>query len=140
MKLNSKKGFTLIEMLVVVAIIGLLSSVIIIGLGGSRAKARDAKRISDLRQIQSALEIAYVTGYPAQASAGPIAPSPSLADGTPTKDPKGVDYQYVSAGGESYTVGICTELALPAGVASASCDGLTFTCSDDGVKLCFSSQ
>ena len=51
--MNSSKGFTLIELLVVIAIIGLLSSVVIASLNGARAKARDARRVSDLKQMAS---------------------------------------------------------------------------------------
>lgn len=53
------KGFTLIEVLVVVAIIAILSSVIIIGLGPTRQAGRDARRISDLRSVQHALELYF---------------------------------------------------------------------------------
>jgi prepilin-type N-terminal cleavage/methylation domain-containing protein len=56
---NSKKGFTLIELLVVIAIIGILSSVVLASLSTARAKSRDAKRISDLGQIQLALELFF---------------------------------------------------------------------------------
>jgi prepilin-type N-terminal cleavage/methylation domain-containing protein len=61
MKLFNKnnRGFTLIELLVVVAIISLLSSVVMASLNTARAKARDAKRFSDLHQIQTALEMYY---------------------------------------------------------------------------------
>lgn len=45
------RGFTLVELLVVIAVIGVLSSIILVGFSGSRAKARDAKRISDLQNI-----------------------------------------------------------------------------------------
>ena len=54
-----KKGFTLIELLIVIAIIGLLSTLAVISMSGARAKARDAQRLSDLKQMQTALEISY---------------------------------------------------------------------------------
>ncbi|MDO8555289.1 MAG: prepilin-type N-terminal cleavage/methylation domain-containing protein [bacterium] len=56
MKIKSR-GFTLIELLVVIAIIGLLSSVVFASLNGTRTKARDAFRLSSLRQVQNALEL-----------------------------------------------------------------------------------
>ncbi|MCL5782025.1 MAG: type II secretion system GspH family protein [Patescibacteria group bacterium] len=55
-KKAAQTGFTLIELLVVIAIIGILTSVVLASLSTSRAKSRDAKRISDLAQIQLALE------------------------------------------------------------------------------------
>ncbi|MBI4994701.1 type II secretion system protein [Candidatus Peregrinibacteria bacterium] len=51
-----KQGFTLIEMLVVVAIIGVLSSVILTALGPSRDKAKDARIIQEINQIRALLE------------------------------------------------------------------------------------
>ncbi len=58
-KLKNKKGFTLIEVLVVVSIIGLLSAVILVGLGGFRTKSRNTRRITDLKSIQNGLELYY---------------------------------------------------------------------------------
>jgi len=54
--MNYKKGFTLLELLVVVSLIGLLASFVMVSLGGVRAKARDTKRIDDLNSIANALE------------------------------------------------------------------------------------
>ena len=54
---NNKKGFTLIELLVVIAIIGLLSTLAVVSLSNARLKARDAKRMSDLKQIATAIEL-----------------------------------------------------------------------------------
>lgn len=51
-----KNGFTLIEMLITIAIIGILSAVALFGLQGVREQGRDAKRKSDLESIRSALE------------------------------------------------------------------------------------
>lgn len=55
----NKKGFTLIELLVVIAIIGLLSTLSVVALGSARAKSRDSKRLSDIKQVQTALELFY---------------------------------------------------------------------------------
>lgn len=46
-----KKGFTLVELLVVIAIIALLSTLSVVALNSARAKSRDARRLSDIRQI-----------------------------------------------------------------------------------------
>lgn len=64
------RGFTLIELLVVIAIIGILSAVVLTSLSSAREKARDARRVSDIKQIQLALELAYDTdgSYPATAT------------------------------------------------------------------------
>lgn len=63
----NKKGFTLIELLVVIAIIGLLSTLAVVALGNARVKARDSKRLADLKQVQTALELYYTdnNSYPA---------------------------------------------------------------------------
>lgn len=52
-------AFTLVELLVVIAIIGLLSTVAVISLNSARMKARDTKRIADLKQIRLALSMYY---------------------------------------------------------------------------------
>src|SRR6185369_14455312 len=51
-----RKGFTLVELLVVIAIIGILTAIITANFAGAKAKSRDAKRVSDLAQLQLALE------------------------------------------------------------------------------------
>lgn len=65
---RSYKGFTLIELLVVIAIIGLLSTLAVVALNSARQRSRDAKRVADIRQIQTAMELAF-----SETSAYPIA-------------------------------------------------------------------
>ncbi len=78
-QINNRKGFTLIELLVVIAIIGILSTLAIVALGSARQKSRDAKRVSDMRAIYSALELYNneVGSYP-----NAVAPLGSIASGS----------------------------------------------------------
>lgn len=55
--MSDKRGFTLIELLVVIAIIGILSSVVLASLSSARTKSRDARRMADLNQIRTAVEL-----------------------------------------------------------------------------------
>ena len=54
-----QNAFTLIELLVVIAIIGLLATIVLIALSSVRVKARDAKRLADMREVATALELYY---------------------------------------------------------------------------------
>lgn len=91
---KNKAGFTLIELLVVIAIIGLLASVVLLALNGARAKSRDAKRLADVRQMASAIEIFFndYNSYPTNSSTSYLVPNyigltptaPTPADGTCT--------------------------------------------------------
>ena len=56
---KKSKGFTLIELLVVIAIIGILATIVLVSLNTARQKARDVRRIGDLRQVALALEMYY---------------------------------------------------------------------------------
>ncbi len=79
MKFSSKKGFTLIEMLIVIAIIGILSAAVLAGLGPARNKAKDARIISGMNQVRSIAEAKYNPSsdvpYSAMVSADPIEPT-----------------------------------------------------------------
>ncbi len=54
---NKKKGFTLVEVLLVTLLIGLILTIVALVLFDKEAKVRDAKRISDIKAIESAMQI-----------------------------------------------------------------------------------
>lgn len=143
----NKKGFTLIELLVVIAIIGLLSTLAVVALGSAREKARDSKRLSDLKQVQTALELYYAdnTAYPTEATAVTLGSTSvaclnstgfttaSCTDpymGQVPADPGSNTYSYTSADGTTYTITATLEGAVngldgqvtasPAGIVDTS--------------------
>jgi prepilin-type N-terminal cleavage/methylation domain-containing protein len=140
LKQNNQKGFTLIELLVVIAIIGLLASVVLLALNSARQKSRDAKRVADVRQIATALELFYdasvggSNGYPGTATfASAIAPGymgsvptpPTPADGTCATPPV---YNYTSTASTAYALVFCI------GAQTGSLSAGTHTLSQTGIN------
>lgn len=143
MKINRQKGFTLIELLVVIAIIGILSSVVLASLNTAREKSRDARRISDVKQLQVALEFYFDDNrtYPANLALL----SPSYIPSTPLDPVDGTAYPYVqSGGGTSYHVGADLEQSDHSALDSdrdlddGTIDGLdTNACDSTGGRYCY---
>ncbi len=138
----NKKGFTLIELLVVIAIIGLLSTLSVLALNSARARSRDAKRIADIKQIQTALEMYYNDNntYPAALSnlttttpplMRSIPKEPTPADGTCTQVAGSNIYTYTfytgTGGTATYALTYCLGAAtgnVSAGAKTASPAGI----------------
>ncbi len=130
---RKQEGFTLIELLVVISIIGILSSIVLVSMGGARTKARDAKRQSDIRQIGTALEL-YYTDIEAYAATGGTADKPTSIStymAVVPDDPKsGSSYIWVSNSGSDQKFCIYA-------ILEKTCDtGKTayFVASQDGVS------
>lgn len=71
-KVFSQKGFTLVELLVVISVIGVISTVALTSITNAGRRARDAKRLADMKQIRNALEVYKTTYgyYPANSDGG----------------------------------------------------------------------
>jgi general secretion pathway protein G len=136
----SQKGFTLIEMLIVIAIIAILASVFLVGLSGFRGSAYDARRLSDLQKVQSYLELYYnkMRTYPINITAwnGSGTTLETALNGAGIgvssipADPGGLKYYYLSCnGGQGYLLaaGITTGSATlndSATPDTSQCEGM----------------
>ena len=77
-KKRNKKGFTLIELIVVIAILGILSALAIPRLTGTRDTANRSAVRANLRTIESALTIAEAEGKTGITAIGPKATAGTL--------------------------------------------------------------
>lgn len=137
------RGFTLIELLVVIAIIGVLSTLAVYSTNLARLKSRDAKRITDISQTQTALELYFADnqGYPvvaasvilggasAQTLSGAGLTAAGGASGTTYMGqvpanitPGGADYSYRSTNNDGSA---CTSGACPSYVINFTLEDIT---------------
>ncbi|MFA6136412.1 MAG: type II secretion system protein [Candidatus Paceibacterota bacterium] len=156
-KIKSEKGFTLVEMLVVVAIIAILASIFLVGLRGFRGSAYDSKRLADLQRSQSYLEIyysknrSYPTGITQWSGAGGSLQGALAGAGIGVtaipNDPQFADvpannYGYKSCdSGQGYVISAfisanSSSFKDAPGVGEENCDtGTGFTCADTSGDL-----
>lgn len=138
---QNKTGFTLLELLMVVAVIGILIGMVTIVATGIRIRTRDAKRISNIQEIKTALEEYYFDehAYPSAITVGnpligptsnktylasiPSNPTPRADGSCPNNN-----YTYTQDGsGTSYHLVFCLGVALndlSAGTATATPKGI----------------
>jgi len=118
----NKKGFTLTELLIVFAIIGIFSLIVVASTGYSQAKARDQRRQADLLEIQIGLAqyYQYYQQYPAGLTSGATTLASFILGGggnIPTDPQTKASYYYAASTtasvNVSYCVGTKMETAVP---------------------------
>ncbi|WP_276833866.1 type IV pilin protein, partial [Chryseobacterium cucumeris] len=64
---KTTSGFTIVELLIVIVVIGILAAISVVAYNSVQVRARDAERISDVNQLHKALELFYAENnyYPA---------------------------------------------------------------------------
>lgn len=70
---RKSKGFTIVELLIVIVVIGILAAIVIVAYNGIQQKGRDAQRHNDIKAITTALEMYYLDEgrYPVGSGANP---------------------------------------------------------------------
>jgi type II secretion system protein G len=138
-------GFTLIELLVVIVIIGIIATIVMISINSTRIKARDAKRVADIKQMQAALELYFADNlsYPTSWTVGQalVSGGKTLMTAFPTNprprndgDCNDTDYGYLGATSQ-YAINFC--LGGNAGNLDAGDHYLVQSGWGNGIKVAF---
>lgn len=110
------KAFTLVELLVVISIIGTLTAIAIGSTAVARAKARDTRRIGDMKEIQIGLALYYDVNkmYPSTIATGTPLTSEGYLPSIPTDPQTNLSYEYLSTFPyKSYCLGVTLESTIP---------------------------
>ncbi len=145
LKKHAQQGFTIVELLIVIVVIGILAALVITTYNGIQQKGRNTERTTDLKAVQGQLEAYYAQkgAYPAGSQLGSdsgvnvtfITNEMKGLDKEALRDPKGPDNTYslgTTATATQYayaptndTNGACTE-------AAADCTKYTLTANAEG--------
>ena len=151
----NRSGFTLIELLIVISIIGILSTVVLASLGSARERARDSNRVTDIRQIQLALELYFEQNgeYPTDIATlatsnfiqaeplDPLSGSSYFYAYNPSSNP--VDYHVAALLENENVTGLTRDADLDSAALSFTngFDGASDDCaSGSGTELCFDAR
>lgn len=108
---NRKKGFTLIEVLVSITIIGFISGIIAVNTSRSRSFARDSTRVADIGSIQAGLGLYFVDNRRFPSTLSPLVPT--YMGQLPTDPQTGASYVYSGVDGNG-SAGTCESYHLAA--------------------------
>lgn len=135
---NKTKGFTIVELLIVIVVIGILATLVIVTFTGIQQKARDSKRKTDINALDSHMEAFYASNgyYPTLAdlqNSTFVSTQLKGLDPSALTDPKGgaiaattspSNYGYVAAASSTSTA-TCSNTT--ASSPTNACDSFTLT-------------
>jgi type II secretion system protein G len=130
--LKQQKGFTIVELLIVIVVIGILATLVIVTFTGIQQKARNTKRQTDINAIQSHVEAYKAQNgyYPSRANINDTSTTPRWIatnmkglDPSALQDPKG-SAQTVAAATSATSYGYA-----PVNDAGTTCEADATTCS-----------
>jgi prepilin-type N-terminal cleavage/methylation domain-containing protein len=120
--MKARRGFTIMELLVSLAIIAVLLSVVLVLMDNVRERTRDSKRVSDMREVSKAFELyavengrfpiavetVTITGEDAVSTALESAETISEMPTDPIHPTTSYTYQ-TDPQGDTYTISFCLE-------------------------------
>ncbi len=113
-----KKGFTIIELLIVIAIMALLLATVFINISNTNAKKRDTIRMANMNEISKALALyqnqtqkypIYTGNITGSDSMSLVLQNANLISKVPIDPLSSYNYAYTSANGTTFTLGFCLE-------------------------------
>lgn len=138
---RKQTGFTIVELLIVIVVIGILAALVVTTFSGIQKKARDSERQTDINAVHSQVEAYYaqngkyptltnlndatfisgqLKGLDASATHDPKNPTTAMASGTGTAGTYVYSYDATPAGCDNGTGGDCTGYTLTAQVENGS--------------------
>lgn len=125
MKTKLRSGFTLIEVMVAVSIIGILVSIGGFAFINAQKISRDSARQADIKAIQSALEQYYLVNesYPTNATCSQAMTTDYFTGPAPTDPKDDSTYYYdISCDSSGFSYCVCANLENDGGNSAADCN------------------
>lgn len=138
--LRNKKGFTIVELLIVIIVIGILATLVLVTFTGIQQSARNTQRQTDIKAVASHLETynAKNAFYPTADDLNNVTTSTWVADNLKgldkesTRDPKGTAYTFVEGTSTSNQYGYVVTPTDCDNTAGNECTGFTLTYNEEG--------
>lgn len=120
--MKRNKGFTLLELLVVIGIIAVLVGTLSVSYSAAQKRGRDSRRRSDMKAVQESLEQYYVENSYAYPSGSCSDASDYVKGAWPSTDPSGGSYDGMdTCAAASYCICATMEVEDTGNAADASC-------------------